>query len=265
MNNGFADLGYMLAGGVRRDAQAEYLPQLKKNYDVMSAYEAAKIKRSQVVARESLAASMQKQGFSDLEANVLLSGETVDVRRLGDWGNPNYFPAQQAARAASGIDGGAPKLGQMSTAQSLASGTPLKTVAIDDGFKINPYDPEADIEMTDIGKANLGAINARAGASNASAANSNASAAETNWELGEKRGGRPTSFNDKGGAGDGAKNADILRAAREKLAQINRMVVTAGHTEKEAEAFRESKRQDVYKRLRNAGYNKIANELGGGE
>ena len=183
MANGWGDLGLMLTGGVQRSAENEYAPQLKRNYDAFAALEEAKIKRSQAMARDSLPAAMERLGYSADHATIMQANASPSMTQLGLLQNPNYLKAQQAALALSGLTGGKQDLGNMAVAQSIASGDPLKSNVIDDGYQLNPYDEGGAITPTGKVVADIGRINAvtategtKQGANNALTGSRNASA-----------------------------------------------------------------------------------------
>jgi len=161
MANGWGDLGTMLTGGVGRSAENEYAPQLKKNYDAYAALEEAKIKRSQAMARDSLPAAMERLGYSADHATIMQANAAPSIAQLGKLVNPNYLQAQQAALVLSGLTGGKQDLGNMAVAQSIASGTPLKTNVIDDGYQVNPYDEGGVATPTGKVVADIGKIGAQ--------------------------------------------------------------------------------------------------------
>jgi len=161
MANGWGDLGTMLTGGVGRSAENEYVPQLKKNYDAYAALEEAKIKRSQAMARDSLPAAMERLGYSADHATIMQANASPSMTQLGLLQNPNYLKAQQAALALSGLTGGKQDLGNMAVAQSIASGKPLETNTIDDGYQLNKYDEGGAITPTGKVIADIGKIGAQ--------------------------------------------------------------------------------------------------------
>lgn len=161
MANGWGDLGTMLTGGVGLAAENEYVPQLKRNYDAYAALEEAKIKRSQAMARDSLPAAMERLGYSADHAIVMQANASPSLTQLGRLQNPNYIPAQQAALLLSGLTGGQQDLGKMAIAQSVASGTPLKSNVIDEGYQLNPYDEGGTITPTGKVVADIGKIGAQ--------------------------------------------------------------------------------------------------------
>lgn len=161
MANGWGDLGTMLTGGVGLAAENEYVPQLKRNYDAYGALEEAKIKRSQAMARDSLPAAMERLGYSADHAIIMQANAAPSITQLGKLVNPNYIPAQQAALALSGLTGGQQDLGKMAIAQALASGTPLKSNTIDEGYQLNQYDEGGTITPTGKVVADIGKIGAQ--------------------------------------------------------------------------------------------------------
>lgn len=158
--SGWGDLGTLLTGGVQRSAENEYIPQLKRNYDAYAALEEAKIKRSQAMARDSLPAAMERLGYSADHATIMQANAAPSIAQLGKLVNPNYIQAQQAALVLSGLTGGKQDLGNMAVAQSVASGNPLKTNVIDDGYQVNPYDEGGVATPTGKVVADIGRIRA---------------------------------------------------------------------------------------------------------
>jgi hypothetical protein len=112
------------------------------------------------MARDSLPAAMERLGYSADHATIMQANASPSMTQLGLLQNPNYLKAQQAALALSGLTGGKQDLGNMAVAQSIASGDPLKSNVIDDGYQLNPYDEGGAIKPTGKVVADIGRVNA---------------------------------------------------------------------------------------------------------
>ena len=183
--SGWNDLGAMLGGGVGRGAEAEYPVQLRRNYEAFSALEEAKRERSINMARDSLPASMERLGYKQELAQIMLANNSPSMTQLGDAQNPNFYRGNEAAWNASGLNGGTQDLGQLSVAQSVSSGKPLQyqKPMTANTYTTNAYDPKGEVKTTplgetiiDLNEARTGVEGAKVGATNALGAQRTASA-----------------------------------------------------------------------------------------
>ena len=172
--SGWADLGYALSGGIRNEAEAEYAPQLKRNYDAMSALEEANRKRAVNLQRQLMLTNPEAFGLSGAQANMASLNDDIDMRRLGNFQNPHYRAALDRASAEVGL--GDSTLGQVKDISpanrffALANGDVTPTAAVAGNVM---YDPtrgtSQDIQPTPLGEAVVVAQNALAGQRQASA------------------------------------------------------------------------------------------------
>lgn len=202
--SGWAALGEILGGGVKRQAEDEYAPQMARNGSAFKLIEEARKERAMNMMRESLTdQDFIAAGYSPQQAALMrkfaLSNNTVDARNLDNWIDPNYLPAKAEIGRSMGLgDVVAPPLDtagrqRIADLQVAISPTPVKRNEIEAGTAYDPFTIGDKGTLTELGKgqaallgarviaqqAQAGAANARAGASRASADASNARAAQT--------------------------------------------------------------------------------------
>lgn len=277
--SGWAALGEILGGGVKRQAEDEYAKQMWRNGSAFKILEEARKARAVNMAREAITdEQLVSAGFTPETAplirNIMLSGNDIDIRRLDGWGNPNYLPAQAEIGRTMGI-GRNPLLGdavpaldkagrqRIADLQVAISNTPVARNDIQDGTAFDKYLIGDTGTLTALGVERKNLLGeqvrtqkAQQASSYASAGNSNASAEQTRWETGQRRAGRPDSFN-RADSPDDPNKADESQTkanARAALDRIRRI------TDPEVRA---AKRKAVFDRLRESGYGKIVNELNG--
>ena len=163
--SGWNDLGAMLTGGVAREAEAQYPVQLRRNYDAYSALEEAKTKRSINMARDSLPASMERLGYKQELAQIMLGNQTMSMAQLGNAQNPNFYKGHEAAWNASGLDGGTQDLGNVNLGEQLASGKVVQyqKPMTANTYTTNAYDNDAEIKTTPLGESVIGLNQAKTG------------------------------------------------------------------------------------------------------
>lgn len=152
--SGWGDLGAILSGGVKREAEQEYLPQLNKNFSSYKALEEAKIARSQALARERLESSGRAAGVTPFALDTMLSNNTVDFRNAGDAGNPHYFDAQKAAFASA-------QAGNVDALNPMLAFLEGKPVAVQDSlggnaYTTNKYSTKGEVKLTPLGDTLVG-------------------------------------------------------------------------------------------------------------
>lgn len=187
--SGWGDLGAILSGGVKRDAEAQYLPQLARNYSAFKALEDAKLVRSQNLSRDSLRESAKQAGASQMAIDTMLSNGTVDFRNTGAAGNPHYFDAQRVAAQAAGIipnELGAIEVNKdvMNNALGFLKGDPMRRTEIQEGIMFDPHSAKQEGTVTPIGDSMMAENYGSAMASQASAGKYNADTRKTNTETG---------------------------------------------------------------------------------
>lgn len=193
--SGWAALGEILGGGVKRQAEDEYAPQMQRNGSAFKILEEARMARARNMAREAITdEQIMAAGYSKDSApfirNALLTGQEVDLRRLGDAINPNYLPAQAEIGRTMGI-GRDPLLGETVPAidnagrqriadlQVAISDKPVQRNEVRDGVAFDPYTIGDTGSPTAIGKERMALLGAQALASGALAGQRNATAAKT--------------------------------------------------------------------------------------
>jgi hypothetical protein len=252
--NGWADLGQILSGSVKRQAEQEYLPQLQKNFSAFKALEEAKRERSINQSRERLLTTGKDSGASPFALDVMLSNDTVDFRNAGDAGNPHYFDAQKAAfQAAQGGKIDNPML-------TFLQGKPVSLSDEQNGVIINPLvEPnQQQALVTPIGDSIIAENLAQANSSNASAGKYNTETKILGYDLGAVSRGEPvpSKRTDKGGDTDTIK-ADEAAATKSARAALNKALLITDPVKRKAT------QKAIYNRLIESGYGKIANELMG--
>jgi hypothetical protein len=259
--SGWGDLGSILSGGVARDAEAQYLPQLAKNFSAFKALEEAKIARSQVLARDSLRESGKAAGASPFAIDTMLSNSTVDFRNAGDAGNPHYFEAQNAAYQAAQ----AGELGVMNNMLGYIDQKPMERSKIQEGVMFDPYSGKQEGIVTPVGDSMIAENLGSAMSSQASAGKYNADTRKTDkeskildYDLGAVSRGEPvpSKRTDNKGDTDSIKSDEsaVIKSAR---AALNKTLSIKDPVKRKAT------QQAIYTRLSEAGYGKIANDLMG--
>jgi hypothetical protein len=256
--NGWADLGAILTGGVKREAEQEYLPRLQKNFSTFKALEDARLVRSRNLARDNAQAAMREQGFNEIQANIPFANEVVDLGKLGDYQRRYSFDADRKAAQDLGIIENAlgdivVDKGGANNALGYIKGEPMKRSDIQDGIMFDPLGGEQAGTVTPLGDARIAEDLATAGAANALSREREARAALTDAKrTSPERYRAPPK--PEGGYSTKADESAVLKSAREALIKA----LSIKDQEK-----RKATQKAIYNRLVDSGYGKIANDLMG--
>ena len=147
--SGWAALGEILSGGVKRQAEDEYAPQMQRNGSAFKVLEEARRARSINLAREQFAEQMANSDNPQDRrlGNFLLMSETPDYRRAGLRENPYFEAGQREIARQAGLLGDTAFEGPMDNArrqrivdvQAALSPDPVKRNTIIDSTAIDPY------------------------------------------------------------------------------------------------------------------------------
>lgn len=163
--SGWAALGEILSGGVKRQAEDEYIPQLQRNGSAFKALEDARRARSMNLAREQFAEQMaNSDNPQDRKLGAfLMMSENPDYRRAGLRENPYFEAGQQEIARQAGLLGDAAFEGPMTPerrqritdVQVAISPEPIKRNTIVDSTAIDPYTIGDVGKPTDIGQMDI--------------------------------------------------------------------------------------------------------------
>lgn len=176
--NGFRDLGALITGGGQpAEGSDAYLDGLKGGYDAQrsgfqrdKSREEARRARAMAIAREAIPDAIKTAGYQEgmqpLLSAILQSNSTMDMDQLGQYQRVEAGPAFTAAATAlrDGDTAG------YNDELAIATGKERNPYSVVAGGDLVMREDTGDVELTDLGRADLVATEAMAGARQAQAA-----------------------------------------------------------------------------------------------